>query len=260
MSAVFDAYARYYDLLYADKDYASEAAYVLDLAREHLQPPAAAEPLRILELGCGTGGHAAHFVAAGCRVHGVDRSPEMVARASERLRGSAAASFETGDATSIDLGEKFDLVVALFHVLSYQAKEETVAAFFHTAAVHLRPGGVAVFDFWHGPGVRADPPATRIRRLSDAALNVLRIAEPTPHPEINVVDVDYTLFFNVPGERAWQRTAATHRMRYFFLPELTAFQECAGMEPVCFHPWMESTGEPGRDNWHAVLVGRNPLD
>ena len=98
-----------------------------------------------------------------------------------------------------------------------------------------------------------------VHRL-DAALNVLRIAEPTPHPEINVVDVDYTLFFNVPGERAWQRTAATHRMRYFFLPELTAFQECAGMEPVCFHPWMESTGEPGRDNWHAVLVGRNPLD
>lgn len=260
MSGVFHVYARYYDLLYADKEYASEAAYVLDLARKHLQPPAAGKPLRILELGCGTGGHAEHFVAAGCTVHGIDRSPEMVARASERLRGSAAASFETGDATSIDLGRQFDLVVALFHVLSYQAEDDAVAAFFHTAAIHLRPGGVAVFDFWHGPGVLADPPTIRVRRLSDASLNVLRVAEPTPHPEINVVDVGYTLFFNIPGEQAWQRTEETHRMRYFFLPELTVFQECAGMESVCYRPWMESAGEPGRGNWHAVLVGRNPLD
>ena len=28
MSQVFDAYARYYDLLYRDKDYAGEAEYV----------------------------------------------------------------------------------------------------------------------------------------------------------------------------------------------------------------------------------------
>jgi SAM-dependent methyltransferase len=259
MSGVFDAYARYYDLLYADKDYAGEAAYVLDLVREHLQPPAAAKPLRILELGCGTGGHAEHFVAAGCTVHGIDRSPEMVARASERLRGNAAASFETGDATSIDLGRPFDLVVALFHVLSYQAEDAAVAAFFRTAAAHLRPGGLAVFDFWHGPGVDADPPATRVRRLSDASLNVLRIAEPTLHPETNVVDVGYTLFFNVPGEASWQRTEEAHRMRYFFLPELTSLQASAGLEPVCYHPWMEPAGGPGPRNWYAVLVGRKPL-
>lgn len=259
MKGVFEAYARYYDLLYADKDYAGEAAYVLDLARDKLQARADGTPLQILELGCGTGGHAAQFVAAGCKVHGIDSSPEMVARASERLRGNLAASFGTGDATTLALGRKFDLVVALFHVLSYQATDAAVAAFFRTAAVHLRPGGVAIFDFWHGPGVDADPPATRIRRLSDASLNVLRIAEPTRHPEINTVDVGYTLFFNVSGEDTWRRTEETHRMRYFFLPELTTLQLGAGLEPVCYHPWMESAGEPGPRNWYALLVARKPL-
>jgi|APLak6261681729_1056142.scaffolds.fasta_scaffold01660_2 SAM-dependent methyltransferase len=259
MSGIFDAYARYYDLLYADKDYAGEAAYVLDLAREYLQPPAATKPLQILELGCGTGAHAEHFIATGCTVHGVDRSREMVARASDRLRGNAAASFGNGDATTIDLGRQFDLVVALFHVLSYQTEDAAVAAFFHTAAVHLRPGGVAVFDFWHGPGVDADPPATRVRRLSDTSLNVVRIAEPTQHPETNVIDVGYTLFFNVAGADAWRCTEETHRMRYFFLPELTRLQERAGLESVCYHPWMEPAGEPGPSNWYAVLVGRKPL-
>jgi hypothetical protein len=88
---------------------------------------------------------------------------------------------------------------------------------------------------------------------------VLRIAEPTLHPETNVVDVGYTLFFNVPGEASWQRTEEAHRMRYFFLPELTSLQASAGLEPVCYHPWMEPAGGPGPRNWYAVLVGRKPL-
>jgi len=46
----FALYARYYDLLYADKDYAGEAAYVAGLIRQRL--PGAT---RILELGSGTG-------------------------------------------------------------------------------------------------------------------------------------------------------------------------------------------------------------
>lgn len=180
----------------------------------------------------------------------------MIARAAERMRGNAAARFVTDDATSIALGEKFDVVVALFHVLSYQATDAAVAAFFRTAAVHLRPGGVAIFDFWHGPGVLADPPTIRLRRLADASLNVLRIAEPVLHPESNVVDVGYTLFFNVAGNETWQRTEETHRMRYFFLPELTAAQQRAGLDPMDFRPWLASGRHPGRGDWHAVLVGR----
>lgn len=259
MSGVFDAYARYYDLLYADKDYETETAYVLSLVQAHLEPTSPDKPLRILELGCGTGAHAKHFVAKGCFVCGIDQSPAMVARATERLNGHASAHFVIGDATSISLNEKFDVVVALFHVLSYQAEDEQVAAFFRTAAAHLRPGGIAVFDFWHGPGVLADPPAVRVRRLSDATLSVLRIAEPALHPEINVVDVRYTLFLHTTENEAWQRCEETHRLRYFFLPELVAMQKSASLDPVCFHPWLESYGAPGDSNWYAVLVARMAL-
>ena len=56
MNPAFDTYARYYDLLYRDKDYAGEAAYVASHIRQH-----APEAARILELGCGTGAHAEHW-------------------------------------------------------------------------------------------------------------------------------------------------------------------------------------------------------
>jgi predicted TPR repeat methyltransferase len=52
-TSVFADYARYYDLLYRDKDYAAAAEYVAGLIRK-FHP--SARP--ILELGSGTGIHA----------------------------------------------------------------------------------------------------------------------------------------------------------------------------------------------------------
>jgi methylase of polypeptide subunit release factors len=65
--SVFGAYARYYDLLYRDKDYAAEAQYVHRLIQSH-----ALGARSILELGCGTGAHAVLLAGEGYRIHGVD--------------------------------------------------------------------------------------------------------------------------------------------------------------------------------------------
>ena len=75
----FDAYSRYYDLLYRDKDYAAEAQYVAGALRRH-----APQAKRLLELGCGTGGHAEHLARAGYAVDGFDVSDTMLARAAAR--------------------------------------------------------------------------------------------------------------------------------------------------------------------------------
>ena len=51
---VFDRYARFYDVLYRDKDYAAECRYLERIFDRH-------SPRRVrsvLDLGCGTGGHA----------------------------------------------------------------------------------------------------------------------------------------------------------------------------------------------------------
>jgi len=68
-STVFSDYARYYDLLYHDKDYASDAEYVAGLI--HKFHPAASS---ILELGSGTGKHALLLARKGFEVHGVELS------------------------------------------------------------------------------------------------------------------------------------------------------------------------------------------
>jgi SAM-dependent methyltransferase len=223
MSQVFDAYARYYDLLYRDKDYASESEYVAAHIRK-LAPQAK----RILELGCGTGAHAEHLARLGYFVHGVDMSEAMLARAETRKASLSSTvadrlSFSLGDVRTIRTGHTYDAVISLFHVMSYQTSNADLEAAFDTASVHLQPGGLFLFDFWYGPAVLMQRPEVRVKRLADEDIKVTRIAEPEMHVNENVVDVSYTVFIETKTTGLIEQLHETHRMRYFFLPELERY-------------------------------------
>ena len=225
MSRVFDTYARYYDLLYRDKDYAGESEYVAAHIRK--QAPQAE---RILELGCGTGAHAEHLARMGYSVHGVDMSEAMLARAEARKAAlppdvAARLSFGLGDVRSVRTGETYDAVISLFHVMSYQTTNADLEAAFATASVHLQPGGLFLFDFWYGPAVLTQKPEVRVKRLEDKEIKVTRIAEPEMHVNENVVDVNYTVLIEVKASKKVEQVRETHRMRYLFLPELLHFAD-----------------------------------
>ena len=252
MKGVFDSYAHYYELLYGGKDYAGESAYVASHLKRHA--PSAA---RILELGCGTGAHAEHLARLGYIVHGVDQSEEMLSRAMARrsnLSGeiSARLSFAVGDARSVRTGEQYDAVIALFHVMSYQTTNVDLQLAFATAATHLRPGGVFLFDFWYGPAVLEQRPEVRVKRLEDESIKVTRIAEPTMREDEGVVEVNYTVFIEEKATGKMRQVRETHRMRYLFLTELSLLRPSA-FEERASCAWM-SEDEPGPRIWAAVQI------
>ena len=252
MTAVFDNYARYYDLLYRDKDYAGEAAYVAGLIKEQL-PHAAT----ILELGCGTGTHAVLLARLGFQVHGVDMSEAMVAQANARKAAlepelAARLSFGLGDARSVRTGASYDAVISLFHVVSYQSTNADLAANFATARTHLRAGGLFLFDTWYGPAVLRDPPVTRIKRLEDEAISVVRLAEPVMHYNENLVDVHYEVQMQDKATGAREQLTEVHRMRYLFAPELEMAANAAQMHTAFKYAWM-TRAQPGEHSWGAVF-------
>lgn len=253
MSRVFDAYARYYDLLYRDKDYAGEAEYVAAHIRKQ-----APQAKRILELGCGTGAHAEHLARMGYTVHGVDMSAAMLERAEARKAAlppevAARLTFGVGDVRTVRTGQAYDAVISLFHVMSYQTGNDDLQATFATVKAHLNPGGTFLFDCWYGPAVLSDPPAVRVKRLQDEEIEVLRIAEPVMHYNENVVDVSYQVTITEKATGDQEQVCEVHKMRYLFLPEIHALAQRNGLDVTLVHGWM-SDQEASQNTW-GVCIG-----
>jgi SAM-dependent methyltransferase len=249
---VFDQYARYYDLLYRGKDYQAETDFVRSLLGAYA--PSASQ---IFEMGCGTGIHARMLVEAGYHIHGIDFSEAMLTTAVERREELSAGrqerlSFSIGDVRTYRAGRTFDVALSLFHVFSYQNTNADLRAAFATASAHLDAGGVFIFDYWYGPAVLAQRPETRIKRLRDGDLSILRIAEPRMDDLKNLVEVSYETIVKAGGEYDIRES---HCMRYLFVPEIELLASIYGFEPVSHREWL---GEklPSANSWSAFSVLR----
>ncbi|HXX81321.1 MAG TPA: class I SAM-dependent methyltransferase [Thermodesulfovibrionales bacterium] len=247
---VFGTYSKYYNLLYKDKDYAGEAQFVHELLQTH-----SPGTKTILDLGCGTGRHDFLLAEKGYAITGVDRSEEMLMMANKRLCSTSNLSFIQGDIRTLNIGEQFDAVISLFHVMSYQTSNEDLKAAFSTVKRHLTPGGIFIFDCWYGPGVLSDRPSVRIKRLEDEEIVVTRIAEPVMHPNENLVDVNYLVFVKNKGDGSVEEIRETHTMRYLFKPEIESLFEVISMKYVGCYEWL-TNHEPGQNTWRVYFIGK----
>ena len=107
--------------------------------------------LRVLDVGCGTGALTegmANLVGPSGTVVGVDRDAQHIAHASSRAPRLHWMRFEVGDARTLDLVEKFDLV-AVARTLQWVAQGE-LALVVSRLALALVPGGSLVaLDYNH---------------------------------------------------------------------------------------------------------------
>lgn len=244
--SVFDAYSRYYDLLYRDKDYAAEVEYIVGLLAGH-----GILGRELLEFGSGTGKHGRLLAEHGYRVTGIERSAEMVAQA----KATEGFSCQQGDICTVQLGRTFDAVLSLFHVVSYLVSNEALRAVFARAAEHLNPSGLFIFDIWYSPAVYAQRPEVRVKRMTDGAIEITRIAEPAIFPNENRVDVNYTVFARDLATGVYQTFTETHPMRHFSLPELDLLAEMSGFERLAAEAFLLGD-EPGEGTWGVCLVLR----
>jgi len=246
MSQPFDLSSRYYDLLYQEKDSAAEADYVDKILQSH-----SVEGSQLLEFGSGTGRHGCLLASRGYSVHGLERSAAMVASA-QQAKGFTC---QHGDITTCQLSRRFNAVLGLFHVVSYQTTNPAVKAVFANAAQHLNPGGLFVFDVWYSPAVFEQRPAVRVKRLQTPDLAITRIAEPINHPNDNRVDVQYTIITNDLSTGTFHSFQEIHPMRHFTLPELDLLAEAAGFVRLNAEEWLTGA-PPSQSTWGVCLVLR----
>jgi SAM-dependent methyltransferase len=166
-----------------------------------------------------------------------------------------AINFQVGDVRTVRVGQQFDSVISLFHVLSYQTTNADLQAEIATAATHLRSGGLFLFDFWYGPAVLTNLPEVRVKRIEDDDLEVTRIAEPQLRTEANQVTVNYHIFLRNRKTSELSEVRESHNMRYLFLPELEMILNSCGFKLLATGSWF-SDKPASKDTWYVHAVAR----
>jgi SAM-dependent methyltransferase len=248
---VFDKYAQYYDLLYQDKDYRAETDYIFSLIKKN-QP----DTRKILEFGAGSGIHGRILANAGFHVHGIERSQEMIdlgLSSSYSKDQNSSFSCTQGDCTSTILGDDFDTVISLFHVLSYQTSNEEVVAMLKNAHRQLKPEGVFIFDYWYAPAVWNLGPTLRVKRVSNQQLAITRIAEPECFRDQNIVKVNYQTFVKELESNRISEIKETHEMRAFETEEIIEFANETGFSLLHSEEWL-TRHTPSNETWGVCTI------
>ena len=139
----FKTYSKFYNIIYANKDYKGEADWVYQMADQ---------PQTIIDLGCGTGRHAKYWCKK-AQVIGVDSSPEMLKLAYQHPN----ISYKCKDIMDFKTKGKVDCVTALFNVAGYIELDELLCGM-----KYLKKDGYFIFDCWDNEAVEKDPPKPTI--------------------------------------------------------------------------------------------------
>jgi len=239
----FKAYSKYYDLLYSNKNYEAEVKYIDKLVKKY--SPNAVD---VLEFGSGTGKHGILLSAMGYEVFGIERSEEMVEKARESSFPCIA-----GDLTSTVLNKKYDVVLSLFHVISYLNDNSSLIAAFKNAHLHLKKDGIFIFDVWYTPSVRQVKPEARVKEVENTSIKVIRFANPEVKSQENVINVNYTVLVNDKTTGSWDELTEVHPMRHFCIPEIDLLCKMNGFVILKTEEFI-SGNEPSDLTWAVNFI------
>ncbi len=242
----FKDYSTYYDLLYKDKDYKAESEYVIKKIKSFFP-----EAKSILELGSGSGSHAKYFCESGFEVTGIERSQEMVLQSlQKKIQGFNPI---IGDIVTTSLPRKFDVVLSLFHVISYLTDNQSLIQCFENAHNHLNNGGVFIFDVWYSPAVYFQKPETRIKRLENSEIEVIRIAESEMLATQNVVNVHFEVIIKNKKNSQTKTLHELHPMRHFSIPEIALLAKTTHFELVHSEAFLTEEN-PSENTWGVCFI------
>jgi ubiquinone/menaquinone biosynthesis C-methylase UbiE len=246
-------HAELYDLLYSQKPYAAEAAFVHDALQRYSQGPAK----RLLDIACGTGSHAIELERYGYEIVAADIADDMLACARAKAgKASSRVRFERQDMRELDLEQTgFDAALCLFdaigHVLTTAAVRETFAGVWR----HLRPGALFILEFWHAASIMSKYEPLRVRRFRAERGEILRLSETTLDLKQQNASVQHSIY-ELRTDGTYSVAVETQANRFFALPEMRDLLHSANFDIVkCFSGFSHEETLT-RDTWHIVLIVR----
>ncbi|PKP62175.1 hypothetical protein CVT91_00215 [Candidatus Atribacteria bacterium HGW-Atribacteria-1] len=252
MKVFENIYAEAYDLLYKTKAYTKECDFIENVISKYKR-----NAKKILDLGCGTGGHDIILAERGYEVTGVDLSSEMLRIAKKKsAEKKLKINFIKRDIAKINIGKRFDVVISMFAVMGYQINNNMIADVCQKARKHLSKGGLFIFDCWYGPAVLADKPKPVIKEIKLAdGKKIVRYTTPVLDAMRHTVDIQFKLR-KMEKNKVVDETKETHKMRFMFPQEIKYFLNVAGFEVLKLCPFMRMNKELTVKDWDMTVIAK----
>jgi len=245
-------YAQYYDLIYSDKDYKAECDFVEQIFQKYSQ----GQISTILELGCGTGGHAIPLAQKGYKVSGIDISEAMIAEARKKAKGAnLSLDFQVMDLRRFNLGRTFDACISMFAVMGYVTDTKDMLSTLRNVRKHLEDTSLFVFDFWNGLAVLRILPEVRVKSVEDKGLKIVRTARPELDAINHICQVNYHMLIT-KNNTLVDEIKETHIIRYYFPQEMTHYLEDAGFETLRICPFLDLNGKADENVWNITVIAK----
>lgn len=225
--------ARYYDLVYANKDYKEETKRVKEVVDQNNHSGGN----KLLEAACGTGGHI-QYLKDDYDCTAFDINKEMVEVAKERAPG---VRFFQADMTHIDLKETFDVIICLFSSIGYVRTLGNLEKTLKNFAKHLNPGGVVVIQPWLDPEdfISGLP---WMDTYEDKDIKIARLGTSTNNRNISILDMHYLIAEKDKGVKYFKEK---HELGMFTVERFKEAMEEAGFQKVQYLDSKESKMDRG---------------
>jgi SAM-dependent methyltransferase len=253
----YERYAEIYDRI-------GQRQFGQRLADAIMSDPAIAmfQGARIADLACGTGAAALRFAAAGFDVLGVDRSPQMLARAQQSaIDAGLSVEWLLQDLRDLALPHQVDFATCVYDSLNYVLRERELAQIFWRVAGTLRPGGKFIFDL------------NSKRRLSEGWADETFVAADEPDlflvyrstwdEESSCSPLHLTAFLRREDGQTWERFDEDHVERGYLIVEIEVLLREAGFSSIEVREFHVRTGDMSaagseRSNRLVFVAGVEP--
>lgn len=246
-------YAELYDVLYRDKNYKREfkTIYSYLIRKKKVFN-------NILELGCGTGTFSKLFLKLKkSRILAIDSSKHMI-KIAKKKNNNNRIIYKHLNISDFKSKQRFNLVYALFHVLSYQKNMSQTKNFFKISKKYLSKDGILVCDFLNKKNLIYSKPRQKFKFSRKKNLHISRYAIPELIKSKNIIKIKYYFsIFDIKKKEARQFTES-HTMQYFDLKFIKKIVKENNLKIL-------KIGEPGLDlnrkkanlkSWVLTLVAQ----
>tara|TARA_Y100001958_G_C21094285_1_gene446394 strand:+ start:140 stop:895 length:756 start_codon:yes stop_codon:yes gene_type:complete len=242
-------YSKYYDILYTDKNYKDESQIIKKIIKKYSY-----KPINLLDIGCGTGEYSKLLTSNNLNVTGLDKSSYMIKKAKKKFKNYNNLKFIKGDLLKYKSNIKFDIISALFHILSYQIKNSQIDKFFKNSANVLNKKGIFVFDFWFKPGVMNLKQPNKFRKINKKNLKIIRLTNSIWFRKKNRIDDIHELFI-FKKKNLIENFQETHQMRYF---DLSFIKKKLSKHKLKFLTCLDLNTKnfPTKKSWGALVIAQ----